>query len=94
MKSWRPLAKGLPQRQAYETVLRDALATDSRDPAGVYFGTRNGQVFGSRDDGASWLRIAEGLPAVVCVKAAVVGGGKARARRTGQLRVGRAARRS
>ena len=92
-KSWRPLSKGLPQRQAYETVLRDGLATDTRDPAGVYFGTRSGKVFGSRDEGASWRQIVEGLPPVVCVKAAVVGG-TAKARRARQVRLGRAARRS
>jgi photosystem II stability/assembly factor-like uncharacterized protein len=92
-KSWRPLSKGLPQRGAYETVLRDGLATDTRDPAGVYFGTRSGKVFGSRDEGASWKRIVEGLPAVVCVKAAVVGG-KVPSRRARQVRLGRAARRS
>ncbi|MFI5008116.1 MAG: WD40/YVTN/BNR-like repeat-containing protein [Solirubrobacterales bacterium] len=92
-KSWRPLAKGLPQRQAYETVLRDGLATDTKDPAGVYFGTRSGNVFASRDEGASWKRIVEGLPPVVCVKAAVVGS-TVKARRGRQVRLGRAARRS
>jgi hypothetical protein len=54
-------------------VLRDALATDSRDPAGVFFGTRGGTVWGSRDDGKSWKPLAQGLPPVTCVKAAVVG---------------------
>jgi photosystem II stability/assembly factor-like uncharacterized protein len=73
-KSWRPLSRGLPQRQAYETILRDGLATDTRDPAGVYFGTRSGKVFGSADEGGTWKPIVEGLPAVVCVKATVVGG--------------------
>lgn len=70
--SWQPLAKGLPQQDAYETVLRDALDTDSADPAGVYFGTRSGRVYGSADDGDSWALVHEGLPPVVCVKAAVV----------------------
>jgi hypothetical protein len=54
-------------------VLRDALATDTCDPAGVYFGTRSGKVYGSSDGGKSWKVIMEGLPAVVCVKAAWVG---------------------
>jgi hypothetical protein len=54
-------------------VLRDALATDTCDPAGIYFGTRSGKVYGSRDDGNSWQAIIEGLPAVVCVKAVWVG---------------------
>ena len=71
--SWEPLGNGLPQQGAYETVLRDALAADSRDPAGVYFGTRSGKLYGSADEGASWRELADGLPSVVCVKAAVVG---------------------
>lgn len=70
--SWHPLTEGLPQEDAYETVLRDALDTDSAEPAGVYFGTRSGKVYASRDDGDSWGLVAEGLPPVVCVKAAVV----------------------
>jgi photosystem II stability/assembly factor-like uncharacterized protein len=70
--SWKPLAKGLPQKNAYETVLRDALAADSLDPAGLYFGTRSGKLFGSADEGRSWQPIAESLPPIVCVKAAAV----------------------
>jgi photosystem II stability/assembly factor-like uncharacterized protein len=69
--SWRALERGLPQEGAFECVLRDALATDTSDPAGVYFGTRSGKVFGSPDDGDTWETIADGLPPVVCVKAAV-----------------------
>jgi serine/threonine protein kinase len=68
--SWEPLARGLPQKQAYETVLRDAMTADSLDPAGIYFGTRSGQLFGSRDEGKTWNRILEGLPAIVCVRSA------------------------
>lgn len=71
--SWEALAEGLPQRDAYETVLRDGLDVDTGDPAGVYFGTRSGKLFASADDGDSWTLIREGLPPVVCVKAAVVG---------------------
>jgi photosystem II stability/assembly factor-like uncharacterized protein len=67
--SWHPLAKGLPQENAFETVLRDGLATDALKPAGVYFGTRSGKVYGSRDDGDSWTQLVDGLPPVVCVKA-------------------------
>ncbi len=74
--TWEPLGRGLPQRNAYETVLRDALATDRHDPAGVYFGTRSGKLFASRNEGGSWQLIADGLPSIVCVKAAVVGGGE------------------
>ena len=54
-------------------MLRDALAADSMDPAGIYFGTRNGKLYGSADDGSSWREIADALPPIVCVKAAVVG---------------------
>ncbi len=68
--SWEPLMRGLPQKRAYETVLRDAMAADSFDPAGIYFGTRSGQLFGSRDEGKTWQKILEGLPSVVCVRSA------------------------
>jgi photosystem II stability/assembly factor-like uncharacterized protein len=71
-RTWRALTKGLPQKDAHETVLRDALATDGGKPAGIYFGTRSGRVYASRDDGASWREIASGLPPVVCVKTATV----------------------
>lgn len=70
--SWQPLTNGLPQDDAYETVLRDALAVDVLDPAGVYFGTRNGKLFGSADEGESWTEILDGLPPVISVKAAIV----------------------
>ena len=70
--SWQALANGLPQDAAYETVLRDALAVDRLDPAGVYFGTRSGKLFGSADEGESWSTIADGLPPVISVKAALV----------------------
>lgn len=72
-KSWEPLTKGLPQKNAYETVLRDGLCTDVLNPAGVYLGTRSGKVFASASEGASWKCIAETLPPVVCVKAVVPG---------------------
>jgi hypothetical protein len=71
--SWEPLGEGLPQEDAFETVLRDGLATDGHDRAGFYFGTRSGKLFGSADDGESWQEIADALPPIVCVKAAVVG---------------------
>lgn len=70
--SWEPMTDGLPQEDAYETILRDALDVDSMNPAGVYFGTRSGKVFASSDDGDSWELVMEGLPPVVCVKAAVL----------------------
>jgi hypothetical protein len=71
--SWEPLARGLPQKGAYETVLRDGMSVDAYDPLGIYFGTRSGQVFGSNDEGKTWKQIVGGLPSVVCVKAACVG---------------------
>jgi len=71
--SWHPLTKGLPQSDAYENVLRDALTADSFDSAGIYFGTRSGKLFASRDEGESWEELADGLPPIVCVKAAVAG---------------------
>ncbi|HKQ57916.1 MAG TPA: exo-alpha-sialidase, partial [Candidatus Eisenbacteria bacterium] len=71
--SWEPLTRGLPQKDALETVLRDAMAADPMNPAGIYFGTRSGQLWGSRDGGASWGLVRTGLPPIVCVKAAVVG---------------------
>jgi hypothetical protein len=71
-RSWKPLTRGLPQKDAYETVLRDAMSVDTLDPAGLYFGTRTGKLFGSRDGGSSWNLLREGLPPIVAVKAAVV----------------------
>jgi photosystem II stability/assembly factor-like uncharacterized protein len=71
--SWEPLGEGLPQRDAYLTVLRDGFASDGMDPAGLYFGTRTGQVFASADEGERWRLLAEWLPPVLCVKAAVLG---------------------
>jgi hypothetical protein len=49
------------------------LDTDKLDPAGIYFGTRSGELFGSNDEGKNWKRILGGLPPVVCVKSVVVG---------------------
>jgi hypothetical protein len=79
-RSWRPLSRGLPLKDSYDPVLRDALATDANDPAGVYFGTRGGRLFASADAGTSWGAIAESLPGITCVKAAVIGPAPRRAR--------------
>ena len=51
---WEPLTKGLPQSDCYVNVLRDAMAVDSLDACGVYFGTTGGQVYASADAGDSW----------------------------------------
>jgi photosystem II stability/assembly factor-like uncharacterized protein len=71
--SWTPLSDGLPTESFYPTVLRDAMCADDADPAGVYFGTRTGEVFASADEGDSWQQVAAHLPDVLCVRAAVVG---------------------
>jgi photosystem II stability/assembly factor-like uncharacterized protein len=70
--SWDALTKGLPQKDAYETVLRDGLSADLLDPAGLYFGTRSGKIFYSRDEGKTWEKMVDGLPSIVSVHAKVV----------------------
>jgi photosystem II stability/assembly factor-like uncharacterized protein len=65
---WEPLTKGLPQKDCYVNVLRDAMAVDTLDRCGVYFGTTGGQVFCSPDAGDSWMPIAEHLPSVLSVE--------------------------
>ena len=65
---WEPLTKGLPQRDCYVNVLRDAMAVDSLDPCGIYFGTTGGQVYASADSGDHWQAIARDLPAVLSVE--------------------------
>jgi photosystem II stability/assembly factor-like uncharacterized protein len=65
---WEALTKGLPQRDCYVNVLRDASAVDSLDPCGVYFGTTGGQVYASSDAGDSWAPIVQNLPPVLSVE--------------------------
>jgi photosystem II stability/assembly factor-like uncharacterized protein len=65
---WEALTKGLPQRDCYVNVLRDAMAVDSLDKCGVYFGTTGGQVYASADAGDNWTPIVSHLPAVVSVE--------------------------
>jgi len=65
---WEALTKGLPQRDCYVNVLRDAMAVDSLDSCGVYFGTTGGQVYASRDAGDNWSAIVRDLPAVLSVE--------------------------
>ncbi|HET7226255.1 MAG TPA: hypothetical protein VFK69_11140, partial [Candidatus Eisenbacteria bacterium] len=71
--SWEPLTRGLPQKNALETILRDGMTVDALNPAGVYFGTRSGSVWASANGGASWMEAATGLPPVLSVRAVVVG---------------------
>jgi photosystem II stability/assembly factor-like uncharacterized protein len=65
---WEALTKGLPQKDCYVNVLRDAMSVDALDPCGVYFGTTGGQVYGSSDAGDSWDAIVRDLPAVLSVE--------------------------
>jgi photosystem II stability/assembly factor-like uncharacterized protein len=65
---WEALTKGLPQANCYVNVLRDAMAVDSLDECGIYFGTTGGQVYASADAGDSWNPIVRDLPAVLSVE--------------------------
>ena len=69
---WEALTSGLPQSHCYVNVLRTALAVDSLDPCGVYFGTTGGQVYGSADSGDTWTAIVRDLPAVLSVEVQVL----------------------
>jgi molybdopterin converting factor small subunit len=66
--TWRALGEGLPQDNAYHTVLRQAFGHDGREPLGLYFGAESGEVFGSADGGASWNLVAEHLAPVLSVR--------------------------
>jgi photosystem II stability/assembly factor-like uncharacterized protein len=65
---WEALTKGLPQSDCYVNVLRDAMAVDSLDSCGVYFGTTGGQVYASADSGDSWTAVVRDLPSVLSVQ--------------------------
>jgi photosystem II stability/assembly factor-like uncharacterized protein len=65
---WEPLTKGLPQKDCYVNVLRDAMAVDALEPCGIYFGTTGGQVYASADSGDSWDAIVHDLPSVLSVE--------------------------
>ena len=65
---WEPLTNGLPQSHCYVNVLRDAMAVDSLDTCGVYFGTTGGQVYASPDGGNNWSAVVRDLPAVLSVE--------------------------
>jgi len=67
--SWRPLAAGLPQENAYLTVLRQAFGHDGGDPLGLYFGAESGDLFASADGGRTWLNAIAGLPPILSVRA-------------------------
>jgi photosystem II stability/assembly factor-like uncharacterized protein len=65
---WEALTRGLPQKDCYVNVLRDAMAVDQLDACGVYFGTTGGQVYASADAGENWAPIVHDLPAVLSVE--------------------------
>jgi hypothetical protein len=71
-KSWKRLTRGLPKKDSYFTIQRDALAVDDCKEPALYFGTTTGQVWIGRDGGESWECLFEALPPVHCVKVAVV----------------------
>jgi photosystem II stability/assembly factor-like uncharacterized protein len=72
-KSWRRQDAGLPPGQAWFTVKRQAMSGDAHDPVGLYFGTTGGEVWASRNEGASWSCIARHLPEIYAVEAAELG---------------------
>jgi hypothetical protein len=67
-EEWEPLGSGLPERDCYVNVLRDAMALDRLEPCGVYFGTTGGQVYASADEGASWSPVVANLPRIMSVE--------------------------
>ncbi|TLF76757.1 WD40/YVTN/BNR-like repeat-containing protein [Nocardia cyriacigeorgica] len=71
--TWSAQTDGLPQVPFWAAVMRDAMCADDADPAGIYVGTRNGEVYCSPDEGDHWQLVADKLPDVLCVRAAVIG---------------------
>lgn len=71
-EEWEALTNGLPQSDCYVNVLRDAMAIDSLDSCGIYFGTTGGQVYGSSDSGDTWAPIVRDFPSVYSVEAQVL----------------------
>ena len=70
--NWEALTKGLPQKDCYVNILREAMSVDTLDPSGIYFGTTGGQVYASADGGDSWNAIVQNLPPVYSVEVQVV----------------------
>lgn len=71
-RSWEPLTKGLPQKNAFMGIYREGIAVDSQDPAGIYFGTNTGHIYASTDEGESFRRLTTDLPPVSSVSVAVL----------------------
>ena len=68
-RTWRALTKGLPQKEHYVGVLRDALTVDPLTPAGVYLGTTGGELFYSANDGDAWKKLPASFPRITCLRA-------------------------
>jgi photosystem II stability/assembly factor-like uncharacterized protein len=66
--SWQPSDRGLPEEPEYVGVLRDSLAADTLEPAGVYFGTDMGSLYYSTDSGETWGALPGNYPRITCVK--------------------------
>jgi hypothetical protein len=71
-QEWEALTKGLPQSNCYVNVLRSAMAVDSFESCGIYFGTTGGQVYVSSDSGDTWTPIVRDLPSVLAVEVQVI----------------------
>jgi hypothetical protein len=70
--TWQGLGDGLPQSNAFASVYREGMASDAADPAGVYFGTNTGKLFGSTDEGETWGLVADNLPPIYSVAASAI----------------------
>lgn len=71
-RTWTGLGNGLPQENAFAGIYREGMASDDGDPAGIYFGTNNGKIYASRDEGDSWYLLADNLPPVYSVSASTI----------------------
>lgn len=72
-QEWEALGNGLPQAHCYVNVLRDAMAIDTLDDCGIYFGTTGGQIYCSPDGGDRWVTVAQHLPPVLSVEVQTLG---------------------
>jgi photosystem II stability/assembly factor-like uncharacterized protein len=71
-QTWRPLTSGLPQENAYVSILREGMTSDAATPCGVYFGTSSGHLFASSDAGTTWSLVAGYLPRILCVSSVIL----------------------
>jgi len=71
-RTWRAMTNGLPQKEHYVGVLRDAMCADPLTPSGVYVGTKSGELFCSRDDGENWEKLPAQVPRVTTLRAWLV----------------------